>query len=162
MDIPESLFFDPVIAQCDAIHVQMDGHVIRLRMHSIQATSACPLCAQPSSRIHSHYSRTLADLPWANVPVQISIHARRFFCDEAGCPRQIFVERVPTLANAWARRTLRLAEVQRELGLVAGGVGGARLSEKLACPAGIDLLIQLVRRTAEANKPVARVLGVDD
>lgn len=162
MDIPECVLFDPVIALCDAIEVQMDGHVIRLMMHSVQATSACPICAQPSSRIHSHYLRTLADLPWADVPVQISIQVRRFFCDEAACPRQIFVERIPALADTWARRTRRLAAVQRELGLVAGGVGGARLSEKLACPAGVDLLIQLVRRTAQTEMPVPRVLGVDD
>lgn len=162
MDIPESVLLDTVVAQCDAIQVLIDGHAIRLTMHSVQVTSACPLCARPSSRIHSHYSRTLADLPWANVPVQIVLRVRRFFCDEAACPRRVFVERLPTLAGPWARRTQRLATVQRELGLVAGGVGGARLSEKLACPAGVDLLIQFVRQTAEAKRPVPRVLGVDD
>ena len=32
-------------------------------------TAPCPTCAQPAARVHSGYRRTLADLPWATLPV---------------------------------------------------------------------------------------------
>ena len=33
-------------------------------------TASCPTCAQPARRLHSRYRRTLADLPWATLPVR--------------------------------------------------------------------------------------------
>lgn len=162
MEVPTCVLLDSAATECDAIHVQIDNRAIRLLMHSIQTTSHCPLCAQPSARVHSRYHRTLADLPWADVPVQIVIGVRRFFCDNASCSRKIFAERIPTIAPAWARRTCRLSDRQREIGIVVGGAGGSRLCEKLACPAGVDLLVQLVRSRPRPEVATPRVLGVDD
>jgi transposase len=62
-------------------------------------TAPCPTCAQPATRRHSRYRRTLADLPWATVPVRLFLHVRRFFCDTPSCRRQTFTERVPTVAR---------------------------------------------------------------
>ena len=46
-----------------------------------KATDArCPLCDQPSQRVHSRYIRTLADVPWQGVALQIRLTVRRFFC----------------------------------------------------------------------------------
>src|SRR5437588_13018738 len=39
------------------------------------------------------------------------LRVRKFFCDHPACPRQIFTERLPTVAAPWARRTLRLAQL---------------------------------------------------
>jgi transposase len=135
---------------------------IQLLMRSIQSASACPGCSQPSTRIHSRYQRTLADLPWARIAVQIKITVWRFFCDNPDCPRRIFAERLPAIAPAWSRRTARLAETQCEIGYVAGGRGGARLCKHLACPAGVDLLLDLVRSQPLPERVTPRVLGVDD
>jgi transposase len=38
---------------------------ITLVVRATQPTAPCPLCTTPAQRIHSHYERTLADLPWA-------------------------------------------------------------------------------------------------
>src|SRR5438270_8589030 len=57
--------------------------------------AACPLCHGHSTRIHSHYARTVADLPWMGCAVHMELHARRFFCINPACVRQIFVERLP-------------------------------------------------------------------
>lgn len=43
--------------------------------------SICPLCAVVSGRVHSHYTRTLADLPWQGRRAAIQVRARRFCCD---------------------------------------------------------------------------------
>src|SRR5215469_14915316 len=43
---------------------QEERHVI-VSVRSTAPTSRCPLCAAPSESIHSHYLRTVADLPCA-------------------------------------------------------------------------------------------------
>ena len=49
----------------------------------------CPVCGKSSGRVHSRYTRTLADLPWQGIPVTVRLHVRRFFCDERSCKRTI-------------------------------------------------------------------------
>jgi hypothetical protein len=62
----------------------------------------------------------------------------------------------------WARRTSRLAKAQQAIGLVAGGAAGARLCVELVMKAGIDLLLNLVRRSSRIELTAPRVLGADD
>ena len=71
--------------------------------------AACPDCHQLASRIHSDYPRTLADLPWATLPIQLRLTVRRFFCTTCTCGRQTFTERLPTVAPLYARTTTRLS-----------------------------------------------------
>jgi transposase len=126
-------------------------------------TAACPICAAPSARVHSRYSRTLADLPWQGRAVSLRVRARRFRCTERAGPRRIFAERLPEMAAGRARRTARLGEAQRHVGLALGGRPGSRLASRLAIPASRDTLLRLVRRRAATPAPATpRVLGVDD
>src|SRR5947209_13867302 len=90
-------------------------------------TALCPLCQQPSDRRHSRYQRTLADLPWNGIVVQIRLQTRRFFCDNDTCQRRIFTERVPTVAPPYARRPTRLAIWLTHVAFALGGLPGARL-----------------------------------
>ena len=83
---------------------------ITLRVRSTQTSVPCPLCTVPAHHIHSHYARTLADLPWAQYRVCLQLRVRKWFCRNRSCPRRIFTERLPTVAAPWARRTLRLAQ----------------------------------------------------
>ncbi|QOZ36180.1 hypothetical protein XH92_34595 [Bradyrhizobium sp. CCBAU 53421] len=59
------------------------------------AISLCPRCGYQTGRVHSHYVRRLADLPWQGRVVEIRLHARRFRCANPQCPRRIFTERLP-------------------------------------------------------------------
>jgi hypothetical protein len=90
------------------------------------------------------------------------LSVRKFFCPTPSCPRRIFTERVPTLLAPWARRTLRLAQVQQRLGLVLGGSAGAQLATYLQMPAGRDQLLTLVRRCSLPVCATPAILGVDD
>jgi transposase len=90
---------------------------ITLRVRSTQATAPCPLCTTPAQRIHSHYERTLADLPWAQYRVCLQLRVRKWFCSKRHCRRRIFTERLPTITAPWARRTLRLAQRLVALGV---------------------------------------------
>lgn len=122
----------------------------------------CPACQQPSNHMHSRYQRRILDLPWADRTVSLSVQARKFRCRNRLCQRQIFCERVPSLVASWARRTLRLAADRRHLGLVVGGQGGARLSNRRAAPVSGSALLRLVRARPRPTSATPRVLGVVD
>jgi transposase len=124
--------------------------------------SACPLCGGASDRVHSRYIRTLADLPWQGRHVALRVRARRFRCATAGCRRRIFTERFAALAVPSARRTMRLGDAQRHIGLALGGEPGSRLAARLAMPVSGDALLRLIHRSALEPPATPRVIGIDE
>jgi len=85
-----------------------------LVVKTIQSTASCPCCHQPTSRVHSHYQRLVADLPWQGVSVQLQLLTRKFFCINQSCLRRIFCERLPKeQRRAEQRRARRLASYQQ-------------------------------------------------
>src|ERR671925_1992990 len=92
----------------DACHLD-DAHTqMTLMISSTQVEVRCPACDAPARHLHSHCTRTLADLPWSGYRVTWRLRVRKFFCRNVTCPRRIFTERLPGVASPWARRTLRL------------------------------------------------------
>jgi transposase len=122
----------------------------------------CPVCGCLSSRIHSRYQRTLADLPWSQHHVRLVLSVRKFFCDVNTCARRIFTERLAGVVAPYARRTTRLTDILRLLAFALGGEAGARVVDRLGLTASPATLLRLVRRTALADGTAPRVLGVDD
>jgi hypothetical protein len=118
------------------------------------SSSACPLCGAVSSRVHSHYTRTLADLPWQGRAVTVQVRARRFRCAAAGCLRQVFAERLPGVAQSWARRTARLGDIQRHIGFALGGEPGSRLAARLSMSVSGDTLLRLVQTVKRHQEPI--------
>jgi transposase len=133
-----------------------------LTVASTQTEAACPLCTHPSQRVQSRYSRTLADLPWAQRPLQLQLLVRRFVCGNPDCSRKVFAERLPELVLPYARRTTRLHQQQVAIGFALGGEGGARLCHKLGVAISPDTLLASLRRQPLPAAPTPRVLGVDD
>jgi transposase len=142
--------------------VLIDGERIALVAQAIGSHSTCPQCGELSSRVHSRYTRTLADLPWQGRAVRIELTVRRFFCLAAECSRQTFAERLPEVAAVSARTTARLHEAHRLIGQALGGEAGSRLAAPLGLPASPDTLLRRVRRAQLHQRPAVRVLGVDD
>src|SRR5262249_59669889 len=117
---------DATLLRLDACHVDDTTAQITLRVYSMQATVPCPVCCTPARRIHSHYERTVADLPWAAYRVRLQLRVRKWFCRNRSCHRRIFTERLRTVAAPWARRPRRLAQRLTALGVRLGGKAGAR------------------------------------
>src|SRR5260370_21814914 len=88
--------------QVDQILMQQEELIFVVRSTQVEGT--CPLCGGRTARVHSRDLRSLQDLPWSTFPARLRLHVRRFFCLNASCPRQIFVERLPQLAEPSARR----------------------------------------------------------
>jgi hypothetical protein len=59
--IPEKLHVD---------ELSFDGNLVTIHASTGNPAAECPCCEQPSRRIHSCYTRTLADLPWCGTPVR--------------------------------------------------------------------------------------------
>lgn len=141
--------------------VTVTSELIAIAVKPLQNASECPGCGFASNRIHSHYIRTAADLPWQGRRVVLRVTVRRFRCSNGGCSRRIFCERLSHLA-AWAQSTDRLSEVHRLIGLALGGEAGSRLTNHLAVPTSPDTLLRRVKRTPPQSLLTPRVLGVDD
>jgi transposase len=152
----------PVDACLQAMHMDMTSEEVTLVVTSTQPQGRCPLCGEPTSRVHSQYERTLQDLPCSGRRVRLSLHARRFFCTNPSCPRRIFAARLPALTEAFARRTNRLRDALLEIGWALGGEAGARLCWKQAMPVCAATLLAQLRRCGVDELPTPRVLGVDD
>ncbi len=115
-----------------------------------------------SARVHSRYTRTLADLPWQGVPVTVRLRVRRFFCDERTCDRTIFAERLPGLVAHYGRRTERLESWFTHVSFALGGEAGSRLLKDLGVVVSGDTLLNHIRSTRSSGFETKRVLSVDD
>jgi len=161
-DVLAALLPDATALSLEACEVDTPTTQITLRVRAAQTSAPCPLCATPAQRIHSDYTRTLADLPWAQYRVCLQLRVRKWFCRNRACQRQIFTERLPTIAAPWARRTLRLAQRLIALGVALGGKAGVRLGHAWELAISRNTLLRLLRRQPEPEAPTPRVLGVDD
>jgi len=112
--------------------------------------------------VHSHYQRTVADLPWGGHTVRLHLHVRKFFCRQPTCSRRVFTERLPHLVHPYARRTARLDSLLSLLAFALGGEPGARLVGRLGMTTSPATLLRLMRRATVPEQPTPRVLGVDD
>ncbi|HEU5381260.1 MAG TPA: transposase family protein [Ktedonobacteraceae bacterium] len=96
--------------------IEITPQTLTLSLAGETAEAACPLCRQVSHRVHSHYTRTLADLPSGGKILRLLVVVRRFFCENEACARRRFAERLPDLTSVYARRTTRCKETLAELG----------------------------------------------
>jgi transposase len=55
------------------IGVCADENTITLAARTSSRVARCPGCGKQSGRVHSQYTRTLADLPWQGIPVTVSL-----------------------------------------------------------------------------------------
>jgi transposase len=105
---------------------------VMITVHAASPTASCPCCGTICQRVHSHYTRTLHDLPASGRTVHLNVRVRRFFCQESTCQRKIFAERFPSLTLPRVKFTLRLQEALQEMGFELGGEAGARLGKRLS------------------------------
>jgi transposase len=158
--VAKLLLPDVDFLQLDGISV--DEEEVLVVVTSVQDAACCPTCGRPAGREHSRYIRQPSDLPCVGRKLHLQINVRRFFCDNPDCERRTFAERLPGVVKAFARRTERLAELQRQIGLALGGEAGSRHAEQLSVPASPDTLLRLVNRYQEPTAATPRVLGIDD
>jgi transposase len=144
--------------------IAITDQTVTLSLRTTGPAVPCPLCAQPARHVHSLYTRHARDLPIQGRPAVLRLTARRFFCRNHDCPRQVFCEPIPQLLIRYARFTTRLTETHRNIGMALGGEPGSRLAAKLGMPTSPDTLLRRVKQVRPSGDPTPRprVIGVDD
>ena len=142
--------------------IACEGQILLLTVRSSRQTLACPDCAKVSAKVHSRYTRILADVSLMDYAVRLRVRVRRFFCSNAACARKTFAEPFANLAVAHARRTNRQASRLRAIAKELGGRPAARESENVQMPVSRHTMLRLLRRAPIPAAPPPRILGVDD
>src|ERR1700730_12764160 len=83
------------------IHIQEEATTLTISVASICPYSCCPLCTHASSAVHSHYHRTVRDVPCGGRKIVLQLAVRKFFCRNPDCSRKIFAERLSTFVEPW-------------------------------------------------------------
>src|SRR5215211_80581 len=115
---------------------------LTLVVKATRTQAECPRCHRPSTRVHSYYTRSVADLPWHGVSVRLHLRTRRLRCRNSLCTKRVFCERLPRVVAHYARKAVRLDEALRLIGLLLGGEAGARASVKLSVRTSPDTLLR--------------------
>ena len=146
----------------ELVDVQIAEHRLTVTVVSTVTAAHCPDCRTRSVRIHSRYTRTVADLPWSSYVLRLQLRTYRFFCDHAACGRQTFAHRFGPALPAYARRTQRLTTRLRTIAFATTAQGGARLAHQLAMPISPRTLLRLMHATPPAPRPAPQAVGIDD
>ncbi len=157
---PATLLADPEAIRLEKII--SDTSSLTLVVRATRTQAECPRCHMPAARVHSYYTRSVADLPWHGVAVRLRLRTRRFRCRNSLCTKRVFCERLPRVVAHYGRKTVRLDEALRLIGFLLGGEAGARATAKLAIKTSADTLLRRVRAAVKPCAPTPRVLGVDD
>jgi transposase len=158
--IPLELFAVPAGSRLD--RAVLDGDTLTVVLATTASTASCPLCGSDARRVHSRYTRRLADLPCFGRTVRLQVTVRRFSCPEPKCPRRIFAERLPGFAAPRARTTARLRQAHGAIGCALGGEAGSRLTIRLSMTTSPDTLLRRVKQLKDESAPPPRFVGIDD
>lgn len=131
-------------------------------VRSTAALARCPLCTAASESIHSHYLRTVADLPEVGQLVILKLTVRRFFCRNALCARRIFTERLPELVEPWVQMTNRLRSALRVLSFATCAEAGSRLAPHLGMKGSPSTLLRCQKAASLAPPESFTKIGLDD
>ena len=93
---------------------------LTLVVRTTRREAECPRCHRPSTRIHSYYIRSAADLPWHGVAVRLELRVRRFRCQNSLCTKRVFCERLPRVVAAHGRMSVRMVQALELIGFLLG------------------------------------------
>lgn len=122
----------------------------------------CTKCGVLSDRVHSRYTRELADSAISAQRVVLRLRVRRLFCDNNACAAKTFAEQVVDLTQPYARRTTPLRRTLEEITLALAGRPGARLANSLGLAVSRDSLLRMLRALPDPPTATVTVLGIDD
>lgn len=144
------------------MRAEFDGTAVTLAIATTHPSASCPLCGTESWRVHSRYTRRLAEAPLLGHAVRLLVTVRRFFCAGPRCSRRIFAEPLDGFAGKHARTTAGLARAHRAIGAALGGEAGARLAAGVAMATSPDTLLRRVKRAEVPAPRPLRFVGIDD
>lgn len=138
------------------------GEEIVVRASTRDEAVECPGCGSLTGSVHAFHERAPADVPVDGRRVLLRVRVRRMRCRMGTCARQTFREQVPGVLERYQRRTVRLTEQLRAIVTELAGRASARLAPAVGITAGKDTALRTLLGIALPDRPVPRVLGIDD
>lgn len=99
--------------------ISPDG--ITLHLRAKRKTSLCPECLKRSDSVHSCRRRRIQHLPCSGQALWLVFAVRHWYCRNPACSRKIFAESLAPFAGSRQQSSQALQNLQRQLGLIAGG-----------------------------------------
>lgn len=152
----------PHLALLHVSAISVLGTTLRMSVHCTAPSASCSGCGRASSRVHSRYVRSVADMAVGGQRAVLKLTVRRFFCDAAECAKRTFAEQVPDLTFRYGRSTVQLRRLREQVALALAGRAGARLTETMSVGLGRDAMLRLVRALPDPPVGTVRVAGIDD
>lgn len=147
---------------CQLESLKLTDTTMVVTLVRIVTTVCCPSCQHASSRIHSRYIRTIADLPWGTYQVCFRLQVRRFFCSNGACSQRIFAEHCGPMLPRSARRTTRLTDQMRLLAFATTAQGAAQLAHQMAIPISPRTILRIQHATPDPPLSAPEQVGIDD
>jgi transposase len=138
-----------------------EGKRILVRVRTPGGPAACPGCGTDSARLHAYHHRTVVDVPLDSRSVVLQVRVRRLVCLTLNCCRT-FREQVPGVLDRYQRRTTRMSHQVRSVVRELAGRASVRLLSEMACRLSRHTAIRALLRIPLPDRPVPKVLGVDD
>lgn len=149
-------------AEFEVLRASVSEDKIRLSLLFCSCIGYCPVCHAPSRHVHSHYQRTVRDLPISGKEVELQLCSRKFFCDQESCPRKIFAQQCLNCLKPYARRLERVTEQLLAIGTSLGGQVGSRICSLIGLALSASTVLRVLKKTPLPEAKTPAVLGVDD
>lgn len=140
--------------------VSSDGITLHLRAR--RKTALCPECLKRSKSVHSCRRRRIQHLPCSGQALWLVFAVRHWYCSNPACSRKIFAESLAPFAGARQQSSQALQNLQRQLGLIAGGEAGRRAATAAGLRSSADTLLRRVINTPETKPPGTPHVGIDE
>jgi transposase len=142
--------------------VERSTQGLTISLHATTLCVSCPRCGTAGSRIHSRYTRTVADLTCVGQRLTLKLLVRKWVGPLDSCPQRIFAEPFAGLARRYARMTDRLIQALQSAGVTSNGADGACLLSSLAMPTTAKTLIRRVLELPLPKEGSIRIAGIDE
>lgn len=138
------------------------GETIVVHARTRGGAVKCPRCDTLTGHVHAFCERIPADVPVDGRRVLLRVRVRRMRCRAQDCSQRTFREQVPGVLERYQRRTVRLNAHVRSVVRELAGRAAARLLPVMGIIAGKDTAVRALMGIALPERPVPRVLGIDD
>jgi len=127
-----------------------EGSIIKIYVESINERAVCPYCGKASYKVHSHYTRTLQDLPIQGKKVKLVMDNKKYFCLNRDCPHKTFAEKF-TFFEPKATKTKRLQEEILRVSMTQSSLSAAKYLRDSVAEVGKSTICNLLKKTRESH-----------
>jgi len=130
--------------RCERKEVVEDTYYIYVS--STRKKINCPYCGQPSTRVHSAYTRSFQDLPIQDKKVTVVIKNRKMFCDNPDCEKTTFAESFSFLAPK-GKKSRRLIDKIIDMSLNVSSITASALLKDGVADVGKSTICNMLKKT---------------